>query len=150
MIERRITDFRDAAILAPRLRAEDKAELLALGYGPLEALQESVMGSAEAFTWWKGNDIVAMAGVIPETAVGPAARPWMLGSDLVPQNARYFLPESRRIVERWWSIWPILWNVIDHDYKAALRWIVWLGFSLREPQPIGTGLFQMAVKERAC
>lgn len=150
MIERRVTLSTDAARLAPRLRDEDRAEVLALGLQPLEALEESVVGSAEAFTWWLGDEIVAMAGVVPATAIGPVARPWMLGSDLVRQNVRYFLPESRRTVERWWSMWPILWNVIDCDYKAALRWIVWLGFTLREPQPIGTGLFQMAVKERAC
>jgi len=150
MIERRITLSTDAALLAPRMRAEDKAEVLAMGQEPLEALQESVDGSAEAFTWWLGDDIVAMAGVVPESTIGPTARAWMLGGDLIPRHRRYFLRESRRVVDRWQEGWPVLWNLVDNEYRAALRWVEWLGFTLRDPRPVGTGLFWLAERERSC
>lgn len=135
-------------MLAPHMRAADRAEVLALGHGPLEALEISVRGSAEAFTWWQDGQIVGMAGVVPHTAIGPSATPWMLASDLVGRNRRYFLTESRLMVDRWLEAWPRLANFVDNEYRAALRWMAWLGFTLRDPRPIGTGLFWLAEKER--
>lgn len=149
MIERRMTLSTDAAILAPRMRAEDRAEVLAMGQEPLEALQMSVDGSAEAFTWWLGDDIVAMAGVNPHTLIGPTATAWMLGSDLIPRHRRYFLQESRLVVDRWLQTWPRLVNAVDAEYGAACRWLRHIGFTLSGPVPIGTGTFWLAEKERA-
>jgi len=149
LIVRHVTQPGDAAELAPRLRAEDRAEVLALGRDPLEELEDSVARSAEAFTWRLGDEIVAMAGVNPTTAIGTTAVPWMLGSDLIPRNRRYFVPESRRVVDRWQAMWPRLVNVVDAEYRAAVRWLRHLGFTMTGPVPIAQGMFWIAERERA-
>src|SRR5262245_49618128 len=129
----------DARELAPRLRDQDHAEVLALGSNPLEALQESVATAREAWTYRDGaGDIICMAGVCPQTLIGQTGVPWLLGSDLVRAHAPTLFRESRRMVGQWLDTFPILQNQVPADYTAALRWVRWLGFTVEPIQPFHT------------
>lgn len=141
----------DALELAPLLREADRAEVLALGRDPVEALSVSVGRSAEAWTARDdGGAIICMGGVVPASLIGPTASPWLLGSPLVERHARTFLRETRRLVDRWSQEWPSLRNMVDARYERAHRWLRRIGFTVSEPRPLPpTGaMFCLAERER--
>lgn len=135
----------DARELVPLLRAPDRAEVLALGVDPVEGLLTSLRSSQEAYTARAADGrIICMAGVSPATLTGPTGVPWLLGSDLVPVYRRPFMVETRAMIARWLTIFPVLRNVVDARYEAAVRWLAWLGFAIGEPFPLARGLFREA------
>jgi hypothetical protein len=139
----------DAHELAPILRAQDHAEVIALGVEPAEALLESVRHAREAWTARADGRIICMAGLNPTSLIGQTAVPWLLGSDLVPQHGPHFLRESRRLVALWLQQYAVLRNVVDDHYTQAHRWLRWLGFTVGEPMPIAKGMFRPFAIERA-
>lgn len=139
----------DARELAPLLRAEDRAEVLALGCDPVDGLLQSLKASREAWTYRDDGRIICMAGIAPLSLIGRTGVPWLLGSDLVPAHRRAFMIETRRMVGRWLGMFAVLRNSVDCRYEAAIRWLRWLGFSLSEPFPLANGVFRFAVKEAA-
>lgn len=140
----------DAHELAPQLRAPDRAEVIALGIEPVEGLLQSLHSSQEAWTARTPEGaIICMAGVCPATLTGPTGVPWLLGSDLVPVYRRPFMLETRAMVARWLTLFPVLRNIVDARYAAAIRWLRWLGFTIGEPLPIGRGMFRAVAKEAA-
>jgi hypothetical protein len=139
----------DVHELAPRLRAEDRAEVLALGIAPVDGLLHSIAGAQEAWTYRADRQIICMAGVTPLSLIGRVGVPWLLGSELVLQHRRTFMTESRRMVAYWLTRFDVLRNVVDARYEAAIRWLRWLHFKIGEPFPLGNGTFRVACKEVA-
>lgn len=129
----------DALELGPLLRAQDRAEVEALGAEPEAALLASVQNAAEAWTGRADGQIVCMWGVNPATLIGPTGIPWLLGSDLVPLHRKVFLRENKRWVAHALDLFPLLRNVVDARYAEAIRWIRWMGFTLHDPLPLGKG-----------
>ena len=139
----------DARELAPLLRAEDQAEVLALGVEPVPALLNGVVTAREAWTWRDDGRIICMAGVSPLSLIGQTGVPWLLGSPLVVQHRRAFMVETRRMVAHWLTLFPVLRNAVDARYDAAIRWLRWLGFTVGEPFPLAKGMFRIVHKEAA-
>lgn len=139
----------DARELAPLLRVEDRAEVLALGIDPVPALLNGVVTAREAWTYRDDGRIICMAGISPLSLIGHTGVPWLLGSPLVLEHRRAFMVETRRMVARWLTLFPLLRNVVDARYEAAIRWLRWLGFSIGAPFPLANGTFRVAVKEAA-
>ena len=144
----------DARELAPVLREEDRAEVLALlgpvhpVEGPSDSLLQSLASAREA---WTARDargrIICMTGVSRMSLIGSTGVPWLLGSDLVTAYRRVFLVESRRMVAHWLTLFEVLQNVVDARYAAAIRWMRWLGFEIGPPFPLTHGLFCRVSKE---
>ena len=139
----------DARELAPLLRSEDRAEVLALGLDPVDGLLQSLAAACEAWTWCDDDRIICMAGVAPLSLIGSTGVPWLLGSPLVPRHRRAFMVETRRTVARWLGMFVVLRNVVDDDYAAAHRWLRWLGFEIGEPFILANGRFRVVQKEAA-
>lgn len=140
----------DALELLPRLREADHKEVISLGTDPLAGLLAGVRQGREAWTARVDGEIICMTGVVPLTAIGPTGIPWLLGSDLVGANAKHFLRESRRLVARWQEMFPVLRNIVDDRYTAAIRWLRWLDFRISDPVLVGPNRmpFRIAEKER--
>ena len=139
----------DAHELAPLLRAEDRAEVLALGVAPVDGLLQSLAAAREAWTWRGDSRIICMAGVSPLSLIGSTGVPWLLGSPLVASHRRAFMVETRRTVARWLMMFCALRNVVDDRYVAAHRWLRWLGFEIGEPFTLANGWFRVVHKEAA-
>lgn len=137
----------DACELAPLLRSEDQAEVLALGLDPVDGLLQSLAAAREAWTYRDGSRIICMAGVAPLSLIGSTGIPWLLGSPLVATHRRAFMLETRRMVANWLLIFGILRNVVDDRYAAAHRWLRWLGFKIGDPFPLANGRFRVVHKE---
>lgn len=139
----------DARELAPLLRVEDRLEVLALGFDPIEGLLQSLAGARESWTYRAEGQIVCMAGITPRSLIGRTGVPWLLGSELVRRHRRSFMLETRRMVAHWLTQFDSLTNIVDARYGAAIRWLDWLGFEIGEPFPLANGRFRVAHKEAA-
>ena len=139
----------DARELAPLLRPEDRAEVLALGLDPVDGLLQSLAAAREAWTWCDDGRLICMAGVAPLSLIGSTGVPWLLGSPLVAIHRRAFMVETRRTLAHWLTMFDVLRNVVDARYDAAIRWLSWLGFKVGEPFCLANGEFRVVHMEAA-
>lgn len=129
--------LRHAAALAPLMRAEDTAEVLASGgFSPFQALRSSMRHSKVCRTALVAGEVAAIFGAMadPEPGVGIV---WMLTGQAVTKHPRAFLRACRPALAELHKDFPILWNAIDARYEAAIRWARWLGGEVLQPTPFG-------------
>lgn len=131
-----------ALALAPTMRPEDAAEVLASGgYSPEEALVESLKVSSEAYTLLLDGKPAVMWGVVamPTRTIlePPTGVVWLLGGEAIRRRKRLFLRLSRVGVSLLLERYALLVNAVDARYVGALRWVRWLGFKVGEAEPFG-------------
>lgn len=113
----------DIAALAPRLRGADLSELAAsTGEHPVLALRKSFALSDECHTIIANGQIAGMFGKVEGGVV------WLVGSDALASIPHTFLRESRRVIQGWLKVEPLLWNFLDERNALHIKWITWLGF----------------------
>lgn len=127
------------AALAPLLRAEDQAEVLAEGYGgAAHALLESIAASDLARAVLFDGEVAAIFGVAPTKEPGTGFV-WMLTGRAVARHPKAFLRACRPTLAALLEGYSRLVNVVDARYAAALRWARWLGFSVGQAAPLVPG-----------
>jgi hypothetical protein len=124
--------------LVSRVRKEDLDELrAALDIDAHTALLMSFSLSVECYTWLHGDEVAAVFGVSPDPDCAGVGCPWMIGSDLVKRESKFFLKHSRKCVDRFNALFPLLENYVHPTNTLSLRWLEWCGFSFGEPEPYG-------------
>lgn len=124
--------------LAPRLREEDAAEILASGgFTPLEALLDALAISTEAYAVSMRGELALMFGIVPGSFLSGEVYPWALTSAVVERFPRAFLRGSREVVGCWLERYPLLVQEVDARYRAALRWARAIGFDVAPAAPFG-------------
>ena len=120
----RKTIFEDIDYLAPRLRFEDKREILdSSGSNPYQALTRGFNLSEICLTIVDAKDIpVGMFGVSSEGAI------WLLATPEIKRIRFSFLRESRKVVNLLNYKYKLLWNFVDCRNELHLRWLKWCGF----------------------
>lgn len=123
----------DMHYLAPRLRYEDKQEILSLvGLTPLNALLMSYKMSETCFTIFNPKqEPVAVFGVTSKGAI------WLLASNDIITVQIPFLKECRNVVEFYNQKHPLLWNVVDCRNKLHIKWLEWCGFTFIAKRKLG-------------
>ncbi len=119
--------------MAPRLRANDRREVEALGH----TAESGLLSSFQSSLWTrvalvKGRPVCAWGlGVI--SILGGVGGPWMLSTPLIERIPKIFLRESRRQVAEMRELCPHLTGVVDARYRGAVRWMMWMGFQMSPP-----------------
>lgn len=129
-----------AALLAPRMRPADAAEVkAALGMGPLAALRASIEASEVCCAAFFDGEIAAIWGCSPRPSIifGQVGDAWLLTSDVVDRHPVTFMRYCRRELRRMLRFYPVLSNAIDARHEQALRWGKRLGFRFDPPEPLG-------------
>ena len=121
----RKTIYRDIDYLAPRLRYEDKREILdSTGLNPYQALTECFNCSDVSLTIVDTKNIpVGIFGVSEDGAI------WLLATPEIKRIRFSFLRESRKVVNLLNKKYTLLWNYVDCRNDLHLRWLKWCGFS---------------------
>lgn len=129
----------DIKELAAGLRAQDRAELDACGqYNHLEAIRRSVESSRWSFAVRVDGGLAAIMGVSPAgTLLSPIGVPWMLGTDLVPKHRRTLATLAPEYIRRMMREFPVLMNLVHARNTVSVRWLKHVGFTLRDPVPVG-------------
>ena len=121
----------DARELAPYLRHADVAELEALGTAPFNALDMGFANSERCLTLTERGIPIAMFGV------GRAGSIWLLGSDRMYANRSQIARISRPWVQALIGDRAYVGNYVHTANTAHVRWLVWCGAQLGDPEPIG-------------
>lgn len=136
----RVVDGRDRrSELAEQMRTADRAEVIALG-DPEVILRQTWSLTPEVWAAVDGEDrLLACFGVAPASIVVGLGHPWCLTTPLVERHRHRFIRGSRIIVDWMRAQYRVLEGCVAADYQAACRWLVWLGFELGPPFPVGAG-----------
>ena len=115
----------DIDFLAPRLRYEDKREILdSTGLNPYQALTECFNCSEISLTIVDTKNIpVGIFGVSEDGAI------WLLATPDIKRIRFSFLRESRKVVNLLNHKYKLLWNFVDCRNELHLRWLKWCGFT---------------------
>lgn len=125
----------DAAYLAPRLRHNDRREMVDQ-YGVdnvLALLDQSIRCSETVEAIIVNGEVSALIGLQPNARPiaeipNPNALIWLVGSPALTTSPLAFARESRDTLRRMTSHLRAVWNHVDPRYAAAIRWLEFLGF----------------------
>jgi Protein of unknown function (DUF2833) len=127
--------YHHAAMVAASVRADDRAELAAVGQSPLMAAVTSLHSSTKAWTGIVDGEPICIFGV-SEWADG-SGRPWMIATDKLEPNQRIFLRKCKECVAAMLDGYNLLHNFVSADNTTAIKWLQWLGFEIGQLQPYG-------------
>lgn len=134
-IEVREANIHDAIDLAPRLRASDIDEIRAAhGVSGLAGLVLSMSASEFSFAGCIDGDVVAIFGIAAGDGYGA---PWLLASNEIERRPVAFLRRNRRFIAAMKERHGVLRNHVDARHAVSVKWLRWLGFDIREPEPWG-------------
>ena len=124
----RLTTLEDIKYLAPRLRQEDKQEILAgSGLLPYEALHIGFKNAVIVFTIFNPkNKPVGIFGV-DDVGNGIGAI-WLLATKDLAKIQIAFLKECREVIKFLNTKYKILWNFVDCRNQLHIKWLKWCGF----------------------
>lgn len=126
-----------AGMLARRLRADDRAEIVGLGHCDVRRVLRSLMRSSlycrSAFV---DGEMAAMWGVTG-SLMDESGRAWLLTGPAVERVPLAFYREGRRQIEEMLKSRRVLVSQVAFSYDRAIRFFRMLGFSIGTPEPIG-------------
>ena len=124
----RLSTLEDIKYLAPRLRREDKQEILAgSGLLPYEALHLGFKHAVIVFTIVNPkNKPIGIFGV-DDVGQGIGGI-WLLATKDLATIKIAFLKECREVVKVLNSKYKILWNYVDCRNEVHIKWLKWCDF----------------------
>ncbi len=136
--------------LKANLRPEDAAEILRFGVTIQKALWYSYKHSLIRKSALIDGEVVACWG-IHGTFMGNTGQPWLMTTPGVKKVsplkfARIYQQEVMEMLK----LFPRLVNYVDSEYASAIRLLEIIGFTVEEPQKMGTegGLYRKFRLER--
>jgi hypothetical protein len=122
----------DIPELAANLRQQDRDELDAAGRPDhLSTIRRAVSVSDWALTATVDDEVACIFGVAPMGGLlDPRGVPWMLGTDLVPQNRRALVRLAPQYIRAMLQAYPRLVNTVHARNTLAVRWLQRAGFEL--------------------
>lgn len=141
-IQVRAAKGKDAAAMAPNLRAADLAELqasLGADADPEAVLKAGIKYSDDPRTVLVDGVPAAIFGVCDtgesEPTVGCI---WLMGTDAIETISMAFLRGCKAHLPMQQASYEILTNFVDSRNTVHIRWLQWLGFSIiREENDYG-------------
>jgi len=124
----RLTVLEDIEYLAPRLRFEDKREMLsATGLTPYEGLLFSYQNSTTCFTIVNSKNIpVSIFGI--NQINNSLSSIWLMATDGLREIEKPFLKQNKELINFLAKKYKILWNFVDCRNELHIKWLKWCGF----------------------
>lgn len=123
--------------LAPNLREEDKAEILAFGLSLEKALWRSYKSSVMRRTALIDGEVAATWGVCGHF-LGTVGAAWLLTGKAVNKvSPLKFTRIYQEEVKEMLRLFPSLCNIVDANHSAAIRLLSIVGFKLHPPEVMG-------------
>jgi len=136
--------------LADDMRAADVEECAAAGYSPSVALDLSVQLSDETFSYFYGERLLARGGWVVDAFVCGSVRMWLLTTLAVDDHPFAFARDSKRMLALLLRKFRTIKCEVYVGHRAAVRWLLWLGFSVERTRNHGpqAAPFYVMVRER--
>lgn len=131
-VETRAPTPADIDALVAGMRQQDIDEMHALGHTDLRAVvQKGVDTSTWSLTALVDGQVACIFGVAPVgTMLDPRGVPWMLGTELVPQNRRALARLAPGYIRTMLRDYPHLLNLVHAHNTVAVSWLKRIGFAL--------------------
>jgi len=118
------------ASLIETIRQADLDECISAGYaGASDAVRSSVTASTECWSCTVDGEVIAIFGVVLDSALEGKGSLWLLTSKLVERNPKTFVKYSKLALEAMRSRWSQMYVGIDAHYSSAIRFAARLGFT---------------------
>lgn len=128
--------------LKDRLRPQDAQEILRFGITVQHALWYSYRNSLIRKTALIDGTVAAMWGC-NGIFMGRVGTPWLLTSPEVHKvSPLKFTRIYQQEVVKMLKMFPRLENYVDAEYSGAIRLLEIIGFTVEEPQKMGTGMYR--------
>lgn len=128
----------DLPVVAREMRRSDALEVWRHNRTtPLEALKSSAARSAFTWTFMCNGKPCAVFGLVPDSLLSSKACIWLLGTDQINRCKLSYFKACRRMVARILQHYPVLYNYVDAEYKAAHKWLEALGAEFLSEEPYG-------------
>lgn len=137
----RDASWRDIINVGLRMRDADREEVLAsCGLTPIRACALSALASDWLVAVVREDTDLAVIvfGVTPDWLPGHGV-PWLLSAPEMTEArfSRTFLRHCRVFLRRMLDAYTVLSNRVDARNAVAIRWLTWLGFTIRPAAPWG-------------
>ena len=110
-----------------------------MGCSPNPALREGLVASSLCLTALLNGRPEAMFGLVVRSALAGEGTPWLLGTEAIYDHPRAMLRWGPGFVAAMLDSTPALSNLVAVDNVRALRFLRWLGFTIREDRMMFAG-----------
>lgn len=123
-------------------RDEDEHECIAMsGVGCAESCYRALdTTESETYTIMSEGYPVGMFGVVPNVGLGVTPGVgcvWLLASPALYDIKRDFLRQCVRWIDHLQRFYPLVYNYVHTENRAAIEWCKYVGFSFGPVQPYG-------------
>lgn len=126
----------DLAYIGARLREADRIELgLLPEQDGVPVLQEAAQGARWAHVAHVDGEPAVAYGVSPIVGRERWGAPWLLATAKAKRLRRQLLTVAPAEVELMLAGFPFLTNAVHDRHHDAIRWLIWLGFTIGFDQP---------------
>ena len=140
-IEIRKAKIKDIKAMKGKLRKEDCLEIYRrYGVQPYNVLFASYSASRKSGVAYVGlidGEIACAWGVVKDSVLGLRARIWLLSTDVMDKAPVRVAVRTRKQLRKITRKYPYLENDVDAKYEKCIVWLRWLGFTIKEPKPLG-------------
>lgn len=129
------SELSEVAQLAPRLRADDKEELKAIGSDPVTSLTKGIQESKECISVYTSKDLIIGMFGYSELNKNIAVI-WFLGSDEIEKYPLTFVKEGKKFINRLLNKYEIAANCVYGKNKTHIEYIKRLGCTIDYENPV--------------
>lgn len=131
-------DQADVQYMIENIRQEDIVEMEALdGTDVQQALSETPDLDQNAYVWEKDGKVMCMFGVNPLKEHDGVGVIWMLATEFFDEHFMIFAHGCKDVVKDMIDKYEYVFNYVYCENKKSIRWLKWLGFDIKDPEPIG-------------
>lgn len=125
--------------LLPKIREADKREIVAAtGNTAACELQKAFEREGRKYAALAPcGEIIALFGIAQTRGLSRIGSPWLIASDTIMQHKREFLKTSKAFFPQLREGYHILINMVDARNKLSIKWLGWLGFTVKNVKPYG-------------
>lgn len=131
----------DMAYLAAHMRREERVEVNRSSYlrSLPEIVERAIRRSFEAWSIKRDGVLLGITGVHAPNPLTGHACAWLMTTEDMKQYPVFFIRQTRKMLSRWHTRWPLLYNFVDAEYTDSLRWAEAAGFDIKPAVPMGMG-----------
>jgi len=74
---------------------------------------------------------IALFGIVTDDHDPKVGKVWLLGTDAFTRQRSWIVRNSHRVLEEVSEPYQVLWNFIDARQHSHIRWLKWLGFTIK-------------------
>lgn len=133
----------DIPNVADNIRAEDLLEINSSHHGmtQMEVLTKSFRQSRiyRKVVHEEGYGAIAMFG-LASCPIDFRACVWFLGTDRMGLHRKWFMRQSKPVIQEMLEKRSFLYNMVDSRYEMSVRWLQWCGFTIQRDAVVFNGI----------